>query len=417
MPEPEGEPEVVDALVIGGGPAGLMAAEALAEAGRAVLVAEAKPTVGRKLLMAGKSGLNLTKAEPAAAFAGAYTAGGAWLAPMIAGFGQAEVAAWAEGLKVATFTGSSGRVFPSEMKASPLLRAWTRRLEAAGVRFRTRWRWTGWDGPAARFATAGGARAVVAGATVLALGGASWARLGSDGAWAAILAAEGVPLAPFRPSNVGFGVAWSPAMARHFGAPVKPVRLSAGGRSVAAEFVVTARGVEGGGIYALGDRLRDGAALVLDLLPGRDEAAIAGRLARPRGRASRSNHLRKALALPPVKIALLREFAPAALDDPSACAAALKALTVPLGDARPIDEAISTAGGVRRDGLDDGLMLRARPGVFCAGEMLDWDAPTGGYLLTACLATGRHAGRGAAAVAGGRGFGDPHAGEQGDRRG
>ena len=386
-------PETLDALVIGGGPAGLMAAEVLATAGCAVVVADAKPTVGRKFLMAGKSGLNLTKSEPPAAFAAAYAAGGDWLAPILARFGPGG------GLGVATFTGSSGRVFPTGMKASPLLRAWLRRLDAQGVAIRPRWRWTGWDGPATCFDTPGGPRRVAARTTVLALGGASWARLGSDGAWAPVLAAEGVPLAPFRPSNVGFGVAWSPQMARHFGAPVKAVRLSAGDRTVAAEFVVTARGVEGGGIYALADRLRDGAALTLDLLPGRDTAAIAERLARPRGGATLSNHLRKALGLTPVKIALLRELAPAALAEPATAAAALKALPLPLTGPRPIDEAISTAGGVRREALDDSLMLRARPGVFCAGEMLDWDAPTGGYLLTACLATGVHAGRGAAAHA------------------
>lgn len=417
MPEPSSlAPETVDALVIGGGPAGLMAAEALAAAGRSVVVAEGRPTVGRKLLMAGKSGLNLTRAEAPGAFAAAYTAvyapGGDWLAPILAGFGPDAVVAWARGLGVETFVGSSGRVFPVAMKASPLLRAWLRRLEGQGVAFRTRWRWTGWDGTGARFATPEGPRTVAAAATVLALGGASWARLGSDGGWAAILAGEGVPLAPFRPSNVGFAVAWSPAMARHFGAPVKPVRLSAGGRSVAAEFVVSARGVEGGGIYALADRLREGAALTLDLVPGRDEAAVAARLARPRGGASLGNHLRKAVGLTPVKIGLLREFAPDALGDPAATAAALKALPVRLEGPRPLDEAISTAGGVRRAGLD-GLMLRARPGVFAAGEMLDWDAPTGGYLLTACLATGLRAGRDAAAFAGRGDFGERRAEAEG----
>jgi uncharacterized flavoprotein (TIGR03862 family) len=389
--------ESIEALVIGGGPAGLMAAEALAEAGRQVVVAEAKPTVGRKLLMAGKSGLNLTMDAPAQALAAAYHEGGDWLAPILAGFGPAEVRAWAEGLGVEIFTGSSGRVFPRAMKASPLLRAWLGRLEAAGVGFRTRWRWVGWKDDAACFATPERDREIMADATVLALGGASWARLGSDGTWAPVLAAAGVAVAPFRPSNVGFAVAWSPAMARHFGAAVKPVRLSAGGVSVAAEFVVSARGIEGGGIYAIAHRLREGAALVLDLVPGRSEAEVAARLTRPRGRASLSNHLRKALGLAPVKIALLRECAPQALGQPEAMARTLKALPLPLAGPRPLDEAISTAGGVQRAALDEGLMLRARPGVFCAGEMLDWDAPTGGYLLTACLATGRHAGRAAAA--------------------
>ena len=392
-------PEPIDALVVGGGPAGLMAAEALGAAGRGVLVAEAQPTVGRKLLMAGKSGLNLTRAEPSAAFAAAYTAGGDWLAPILADFGPEEVVAWAAGLGVETFAGSSRRVFPRSMKASPLLRAWTRRLAALDVAIRTRWRWLGWDGAAARFATPDGRAGVAPRVTVLALGGASWPRLGSDGGWAPVLAAEGVPLAPFRPSNVGFAVAWSPAMARHFGAPVKPVRLTAGGRSLLAEFVVSAGGVEGGGIYALADLLRDGVPLTLDLLPGRTEADVAARLARPRGAASLANHLRRSLGLPPVKVALLRECAPSSLGDPAAMARALKALPLPLAGPRPLAEAISTAGGVARDGLDPDLMLRARPGTFCAGEMLDWDAPTGGYLLTACLATGRHAGRAAAGLA------------------
>ena len=391
------DPERTTALVIGGGPAGLMAADTLAAAGAAIVLAEAKPTLGRKLLMAGKSGLNLTKADPPAAFAAAFTEGGDWLAPILAGFGPDEVVAWAAGLGIETFAGSSRRVFPRGMKASPLLSAWTARLAASGVRLRPRWRWLGWAGTTARFATPEGAATVAADVTVLALGGASWPRLGSDGGWAPILAAEGVPLAPFRASNVGFVVRWSPEMARHFGAPVKSVHLSAGDAAVRAEFVVTARGIEGGGVYALAHRLRDGAALTLDLVPDRREADVAARLARPRGGASLANHLRRTLALPPVKIALLRECAAVRLDDPATVARALKALPVPLAGPFPLAEAISTAGGVARAGLDDGLMLKARPGTFCAGEMLDWDAPTGGYLLTACLATGRHAGRAAAA--------------------
>lgn len=386
-----------EALVIGGGPAGLMAAEVLAAAGRRVILAEAKPSLGRKLLMAGKSGLNLTKDEPPAAFAAAYSEGAGRLAPLLADFGPAEVMAWARGLGQEVFTGSSGRVFPVAMKASPLLRAWAARLAAAGVEVRTRWRWTGWDGAAAVFATPGGAVRLTPGATVLALGGGSWARLGSDGTWAPLLAAAGAAVEPFAPSNVGFEVDWSPAMARHFGAPVKPVRLAAGGRSLAAEFVVSARGVEGGGVYALGPELRAGAPLTLDLAPGLDAAAVAARLARPRGKASLANHLRKTLGLSPVKIALLREGAGHALSDPAAAARAVKALTLPLRGPRPIDEAISTAGGLALQAVDADLMLTARPGVFAAGEMLAWDAPTGGYLLTACLATGRRAGRAAAA--------------------
>lgn len=386
-----------EALVIGGGPAGLMAAEVLAAAGRRVVLAEAKPSLGRKLLMAGKSGLNLTKDEPPAAFAAAYSEGAGRLAPILAEFGPAEVMAWARGLGQEVFTGSSGRVFPVAMKASPLLRAWAARLAAAGAEVRTRWRWTGWDGAAAVFATPGGEVRLTPGATVLALGGGSWARLGSDGAWVPLLAAAGAAVEPFAPSNVGFEVDWSPAMARHFGAPVKPVRLSAGGRSLAAEFVVSARGVEGGGVYALGPELRAGAPLILDLAPGLDAAAVAARLSRPRGKASLANHLRKTLGLSPVKIALLRECAGPALSDPGGAARAVKALTLPLRGPRPIDEAISTAGGLALGSVDADLMLAARPGVFAAGEMLAWDAPTGGYLLTACLATGRRAGRAAAA--------------------
>ena len=306
------------------------------------------------------------------------------------------MSAWAGRLGVEVFTGSSGRVFPRTMKASPLLRAWLRRLEAQGVSVRTRWRWTGWQAGLACFDTPDAVRPVDAAATVLALGGGSWARLGSDGAWTALLAAEGVEIAPFQPSNVGFRVAWSPAMARHFGAPVKAVRLAAGGRTVDAEFIVSGQGIEGGGIYALAHLLRAGAPLTLDLLPARSEAGVAARLARPRHGASLSNHLRKVLGLSAVKIALLRECAPDALGDPARIARALKALPLPLAGPRPLDEAISTAGGVARAAIDRDLMLRARPGVFCAGEMLDWDAPTGGYLLTGCLATGRHAGLAAA---------------------
>ncbi|HVL19565.1 MAG TPA: TIGR03862 family flavoprotein [Amaricoccus sp.] len=392
--------ETIDALIVGAGPAGLMAAETLAAAGRRVVVAEAKPSAGRKLLMAGKSGLNLTfDAEPAAVLA-AYTEGGRGLAPILAGFGPAEVRAWAEGLGVPVFTGSSGRVFPVAMKASPLLRAWLRRLDAVGVGLRTGWRWTGWDDAAATFETAHGQRRLAPRVSVLALGGASWSRLGADGTWTAILGAAGVPVAPFRPSNVGFRVDWSPAMARHFGAPVKPVRLSAGGRALTAEFVVSARGVEGGGIYALGPELRAGAPLVLDLLPGQGAAALAARLARRRKGDSLASHLRK-VGLSPVKVALLREVAAAALATPEATARAAKALTLPLLGPRPLDEAISVAGGIAWTGLDPGLMLTARPGVFAAGEMLDWDGPTGGYLLTACLATGRHAGAAAARWEGG----------------
>jgi hypothetical protein len=384
------------AIVVGSGPAGLMAADALSAAGAAVTVAEAMPSPARKLLMAGKSGLNLTKAEPDRRFRAAYAEAEAPLRPMLAAFGPEAVQVWARELGQEVFAGSSGRVFPRSMKASPLLRAWLARLEGRGVRLWRRHRWTGWQGEALRFDAPEGPKVLEAGATVLALGGASWSRLGSDGAWTGLLAACGVPLAPFRPANMGLSVAWSPPMARWFGAPVKNLRLMAGAQSVRAECVVSARGLEGGGVYAVSRAVREGAPLTLDLVPDLSLAAVADRLARPRRGASLSQHLRKALRLDPVKRALLAEFARPLPQDPGALAALVKALPARHQGPRPLDEAISTAGGVRWEGLDEDLMLRAVPGVFCAGEMLDWEAPTGGYLLTACLATGLHAGRAAA---------------------
>lgn len=386
-----------DALVIGGGPAGLMAAEALAGTGRSVLLAEAMPTPGRKLLMAGKSGLNLTHDAPAAELAAACGAAAGWLAPVLADFDAAAVQDWARGLDQELFTGSTGRVFPLAMKASPLLRAWLARLAARGVVMRTRWRWRGWDGAQAVFDTPGGVQRVRAGASVLALGGASWARLGSYGAWAGVLAAEGVALAPFAPANFGLRVDWSPAMTRQFGKPLKGVAWHAAGRVSRGECVVSARGLEGGGLYGLGPALREGAALTLDLKPDLSGAEVARRLARRRRGDSGANHLRRALGLDPAARALLAEFARPLPEAPEALARLVKALPVAHSGPRPIDEAISVAGGIRAGALDAGLMLRARPGVFAAGEMLDWEAPTGGYLLSTCLATGRWAGRHAAA--------------------
>ncbi len=384
--------EQVEALVVGAGPAGLMAASRLAEAGVKVVVVDAKPSVGRKFLMAGKSGLNLTKDEPIDEFLNAYGEAREWLEPMLRAFGPIEVQAWAEGLGQEVFTGSSGRVFPKAMKTSPLLRNWMRALADKGVVVRTRWRWTGWDGDALRFDTPDGERVIAAKATVLALGGASWARLGSDGAWAKWLDA---PTAPFKPANMGFLRDWSDFMRPHFGAPVKPVRLTVGEHSVKGEFVITARGIEGGAVYAISSTLREGGELAIDLMPDTKLKDVIAKLNRPRGKNSLSNHLRKTLGLKGVKAALLREAGPLP-ETFTGLAERIKALPLALSGPTPMDEAISTAGGVTQTALDETLMLKSRTGVFCAGEMLDWEAPTGGYLLTACLATGRHAGGGAA---------------------
>ena len=373
-----------------------MAADELARAGRSVLVVDAKPSLGRKFLMAGKSGLNLTKAEPEERFLEAYAEAAGWLAPMLEAFGPEQVQNWARGLGQKVFTGSSGRVFPVVMKASPLLRAWLGRLAALGVEVQTRWHWVGWEGESLAFDTPDGRRMLAPRVTVLALGGASWARLGSDGAWAPWLAARGVAMAPFRPANMGLRVDWSGHMAQHFGEPVKGVALSAGGRRVRAEFVLSARGVEGGGIYALGRELREGAALVVDLCPDLSPQTVAARLGARPARETTSARLRKALGLRPAALALLQECARPLPREAPALAACVKALTLEHAGPRPMDEAISTAGGIMREAVDPGLMLRALPGMFAAGEMLDWEGPTGGYLLTACLATGRWAGRAAA---------------------
>jgi uncharacterized flavoprotein (TIGR03862 family) len=384
--------EQIDALVVGAGPAGLMAAQALARAGRRVVIAEAMPSPGRKLLMAGKSGLNLTREEPVDQFSAAYAEAESWLHPMLEEFGQDEVIQWAESLGQPVFTGSSGRVFPVAMKASPLLRAWLRQI---GAEMRLRWKWRGFAGDAFRFDTPEGPALLVPRVTVLALGGGSWARLGSDAAWVPWLAEKGAPITPLAPANMGFSVAWSDHMAKHFGAPVKGCALSVDDRTVRAEFVISERGVEGGGIYAHSRAMREGGQLMLDLMPDLSVEDVADRLTRPRGKASLATHLRKVLSLTGARAALLNEWG-RPLPEGAALAALIKALPTQLTGPRPMDEGISTAGGVARAGLDDGLMLRAMPGVFCAGEMLDWEAPTGGYLLTACLSTGRWAGQHAA---------------------
>lgn len=374
------------ALVIGAGPAGFMAADRLSAAGHTVIVAEAKPSVARKLLMAGKSGLNLTKAEPFDHFVSAYSEASDALRPMLTVFGPDQVREWAGTLRQSLFVGTSGRVFPKAMKASPLTRAWLKVLAEQGVDIRTRWRWTGWQDGAV-FQTPTGTQVIQADVTVLACGGASWARLGSDGAWADWMPAQST--SPFQPANMGFLVNWSSHMERHFGRPVKNLAFCTGGARHRGECVVSNRGLEGGGIYNVSRAMRDGAPLFLDLLPDMKEAQIRKRLTKSRGKASLSNHLRKTLRLGPVKQALLMEFARPLPDD---LAPILKALPVSHTGPRPIDEAISTAGGLRFEALSENLMLNAMPGVFAAGEMLDWEAPTGGYLLTACLSTGRWAG-------------------------
>jgi hypothetical protein len=377
----------MDALVIGAGPAGLMAAEEMALAGLRVTVCEAKPSIGRKFLMAGKSGLNVTKAEPREAFISRYDC--PRLRPILAAFGPDEVQDWCRTLGQEVFTGSSGRVFPVAMKASPLLRAWAARLAASGVDLRTRWRWSGFAGPGLAFDTPDGPQVLIPRVAVLALGGASWQRLGSDGAWVPWLRDRGVRITPWQPANMGFRVDWSARMAPHFGQPVKGVALLAGNRRERGEFVVSARGLEGGGIYAVSRALRAGAPLALDLLPDLSATALAARLARGKPGDSVSNRLRK-LGLAPVQAALVHEFSRDAPFD------RLKRLPVPLAGPRPLDEAISVAGGVAFDAVTEDLELKALPGVFACGEMLDWEAPTGGYLLTAAWATGRWAGRAAA---------------------
>jgi uncharacterized flavoprotein (TIGR03862 family) len=392
--------------VIGGGPAGLMAAECLAAHGVGVDVYDSMPSVGRKFLLAGKGGLNLTHAEPLPDLIGRYGHRAGELQELLTDFGPAELRAWAAALGVATFVGSSRRVFPVDLKAAPLLRAWLHRLRDQGVRFHMRQRWTGWDAAGAlALATPQGATTLRPAATVLALGGASWPRLGSDGAWWPWLQARGVELAPLAPANCGFDVTWSDHLRQRFaGEPLKSVAITVGGWRQRGEFVVTAGGVEGSLVYAASALLRDAlaaqgtAGFELDLLPDRSLAWVAAELAHPRGPRSLATHLKTRLHLSGLKAALLWELVPREVQaDPARFAALIKGLPIRVNAPRPVAEAISTAGGVRFEALDERFMLKALPGVFCAGEMLDWEAPTGGYLLTACFATGRAAGQGAAA--------------------
>jgi uncharacterized flavoprotein (TIGR03862 family) len=408
--------------VIGAGPAGLMAASVLQSQGAQVHVFDAMPSVGRKFLLAGIGGLNLTHSEPLPGFLARYAERESALTPLVEAFGPEAVRAWAQELGVGTFVGTSGRVFPKDMKAAPLLRAWLHRLRAGGesqppVQFHMRHRWLGWadDGATLRLANPDGEISFSADATLLALGGASWSRLGSDGAWVPLLVARGVDIAPLRPSNCGFDVAptganrsgWSEHLRERFaGEPVKPVTITAADSAgivhrQQGEFVVTATGIEGSLVYAFSAGLRDAiaaqghATLTLDLLPQHTLEQVRAETRRPRGARSLSTHLKSRLHLQGVKMGLLHELlSPAQLNDPDALAGFIKALPLRVSATRPIDEAISTAGGVRFEALDAGLMARALPGLFVAGEMLDWEAPTGGYLLTACLATGRAAGQG-----------------------
>lgn len=393
--------------VIGGGPAGLMAAEVLAAGETAVTIYERMPSPARKFLMAGRGGLNLTHSEDLADFMRRYRGAEAALRPAIEALPPQALRAWCEALGEPTFVGSSGRVFPKSMKASPLLRAWLRRLAAAGVIFRFRHRWTGWDAAGRlSFETPNGAVAIPADAAVLALGGASWPRLGSDGGWAAILEARGVAVTPIEPANCGVTVAWSEFFRERFeGTPLKRIGLSFGEASVRGEATVTRAGLEGGAVYALSADLREAIAargeaiLAVDLRPDLSEAALAKALSAPRGKQSVSTFLRKTASLPPVGVALLREAGDASGDiaklPPEALAARIKAMPVRLTGIAPIARAISSAGGIAFGEIDEGFMLRRLPGTFVAGEMLDWEAPTGGYLLQACFATGAAAGRGA----------------------
>jgi hypothetical protein len=398
-------------VIIGGGPAGLMAAETARAQGVDVDLYEAKGSVGRKFLIAGKGGMNLTHSEPRPAFDQRYAERAAEVGAWLDDFDADALRTWARGLGVETFVGSSGRVFPNDLKAAPLLRGWVHRLRESGVRFHVHHRWLGWreDG-ALRFATPDGERFVHADAVVLALGGGSWPQLGSDGAWQAQLMERGVEVAPLKPSNCGFDIGWSAHLSsRYAGAPLKPMAASwhdADGRmhTRQGECVITETGIEGSLIYALSAHLREtiathGSALLhLDLAPDRTLERLRNDLAKPRGSRSFSEHLRRQAGISGVKAALLHE----ALDssqrnDVDTLADTIKRLPLNLKQARPLAEAISSAGGVRLEAMNESLMLTALPGVFCAGEMLDWEAPTGGYLLTACFASGYRAGLGAAA--------------------
>jgi hypothetical protein len=410
---------MMNIAVIGGGPAGLMVAEAACAAGKEVDVYDAMASVGRKFLLAGKGGLNLTHSESSEKFLSRYGERRTQIAPILASFTPDQLRTWARGLGIQTFVGTSGRIFPTDLKAAPLLRAWLRRLRTAGVRFHVRHRWIGWDVQGALlFTTPGGNRSVQADAVVLALGGGSWPKLGSDASWVPLLAGRGIHIAPLQPANCGFDVGWSEHFRTKFaGHPVKSVAIVMRNESGAeswhpGEFIITETGVEGGVIYTVSAALRDeilakgSATLRLDLAPDRDVPRLIHDLLRPRGKRTMATHLQRQAHIEGVKAGLLREVVSKEdFANPARLAAAIKSLPIRLVAPRPLAEAISTAGGVAFDELDERLMVRALPGIFCAGEMLDWEAPTGGYLLTACFATGQVAGTGAVAWLNKRGEG------------
>jgi uncharacterized flavoprotein (TIGR03862 family) len=398
-------PATTHVAIIGGGPAGLMAAEVLSQAGIRVDVFDGMPSVGRKFLLAGVGGMNITHSEAYPAFLSRYAERAPQIAPLLRGFDADALCQWIHELGIETFIGSSGRVFPTDMKAAPLLRAWLKRLRDSGVVIHTRHRWLGWDASGAlRIASPQGEISVNPDATLLALGGGSWSRLGSDGAWMLPLEQRGVDLAPLQPSNCGFEVqAWSELMVSKFaGAPLKNIAIGLNDDIPRlGECVITATGIEGSLIYALsapirGEINRYGAAVIhIDMLPGRPVDKLQAALSKPRGSRSMAKHLHSQVGIDGVKAALLRELTDAeTFGDPALLARAMKALPLTLVKTRPLDEAISSAGGVRFEAMDERLMLKALPGVFCAGEMLDWEAPTGGYLLTGCFASGRAAGFG-----------------------
>ena len=378
-------------LVIGGGPAGLMAADVAIRNGLKITVIDSMPTFGRKFLMAGKSGLNLTMNEDALRFKNRIIQDNKLIGKALDEFGPNEVIKWVNSLGIETFTGSTGRVFPKSMKASPLLRKWINQLVDLGVLLKTRWKLIGISDTTATFQTPEGIVNETADGIILALGGASWPKLGSTGDWQSLFNSEDIE--SFQPSNCSFLVSWSLKMSKYFGEPIKSIKLDAGHQSSRGEIMISKEGIEGGGIYPLSSALKKDLELKLDLLPDWSLEKISRLLTLPRGKASYSNILRKRLKLEPIKQAILREFAMDAFGEPNLLAKNIKSLRIPLNGTGPIQTAISTTGGIKLGSIDESFMLRSHPGVFCAGEMLDWDAPTGGYLLTTCMATGRMAGK------------------------